>query len=148
MLAAGIIEPSYLVWSSPVVLVPQTNGGHRVCVDYRKLNSIMENDAYYLPNITEILESLDGLTVFSSIDLNSGYWQITIDPASKSKATFIMSSCLFHFNVMPFGLKNAPAKTQCLMETVLRELHGQCCLVYLDYIIIYSSSVIQHFSDL
>lgn len=79
---------------------------------YRKLNSIMENDAYPLPNITEILESLDGSTVFSSIDLNSGYWQITMDPGSKSKTTFITSSSLFHFIVMPFGLKNAPAKCQ------------------------------------
>lgn len=101
MLDEGIIVSSYLAWASPVVLVPKKDGGFRVCVDYRKLYAVTETDPYPLPNINELLESLAGLAVFSTLDLNSGYWQVTMNTSRIDKTAFVTLTGLFQFNVMP-----------------------------------------------
>lgn len=93
VLTGGIVEPSHSGWASPVVL-PKKDRGHSFCGDFRKVNAITETDAYPLPNIKEILESLSGAAIFSTIDLNSGYWQVSMEPSSKDKTAF----------VTPFGL--------------------------------------------
>ncbi|KAL2083812.1 hypothetical protein ACEWY4_021585 [Coilia grayii] len=105
-------------------------------------------DAYPLPTIHEILESLAGATIFSTIDLNSGYWQVEMADESQLKTAFVCSKGQFHFKVVPFGLRNAPASFQRLMETVLVNLKGQICFMYLDDNIIYSRDVQQHLQDI
>lgn len=115
MIAAGVVEPSHSGWASPVVLPPKKDGGHRFCVDFRKVNAITETNAYPLPKINEI----SGSSLFSTIELNSGYRQVPMDPESKAKTAFVTHVGLYHFNFMPFGLKNAPSTFQYLMEKVL-----------------------------
>ncbi|PIK58380.1 Retrovirus-related Pol polyprotein from transposon [Apostichopus japonicus] len=126
MLDAEVVEPSSSAWSSPVVLVKKKNGKTRFCVDYRKVNGVTVKDSYPIPRITESLDALNGSCWFSTLDLASGYWQV--------------GDGLFQFRTMPFGLCNAPATFERLMDRVLSGLHWQTCLVYLDDVIVYGST--------
>lgn len=115
-----------------MVLVRKKNGRIRFCVDYRKLNEVTKKDSYPLPRINDTLEALAGSKWFSSLDLRSGYWQVKLDPDDKEKTAFSTGAGLWHFTVMPFGLCNAPATIERLMEQVLRGLPLDVCLIYLD----------------
>ena len=148
MLSRGIIEPSCGPWASPIVLVRKKDGTTRFCVDFRRLNDCTRKDAQPLPRIDDTLDALGGARYFSTLDLASGYWQVEVDSKDREKTAFVTPFGLFQFRVMPFGLCNAPATFQRLMERVLAGLHWVTCLVYLDDIIIFSRTVEKHIEQL
>ena len=111
------------------------DGGTRFCVDYRQLNDATVKDAYPLPRIDDTLDMLAGKQWFSTLDLASGYWQVSLSRDARAKTAFATHSGLFQFRVMPFGLCNAPATFERLMDRVLQGLRWSRCLVYLDDII-------------
>ena len=130
MLSGGQIEPSDSPWLAPVVLVTKKEGGTRFCVDYCRLNLVTVKDAYPLPRIDDTLDMLVGKRWFSTLDLASGYWQVSLSPEARCKTAFATHSGLFQFKVMPFGLCNAPATFERLMDRVLQGLQWSRCLVY------------------
>ncbi|UYV64996.1 hypothetical protein LAZ67_3002688 [Cordylochernes scorpioides] len=144
MLRDGIIRPSSSPWSFPVILVKKRDGKYRFCVDYRKLNDVTVKDVYPIPRIDEVLDTLQGSKYFSAIDLKSGYWQVEVEEKDKEKTAFTTAHGLYEFNVMPFGLCNAPATFERNMENMLGNLRWQICLCYLDDVIIYSLDFSTH----
>ena len=135
MLTGGQIEPSDSPWLSPVVLVTKKDGGTRFCVDYRRLNDVNVKDAYPLPIIDDTLDMLAGRQWFSTLDLASGYWQVSLSQEARVKTAFATHSGLFQFRVMPFGLCNAPAMFKRLMDWVLQGL--RCSAVSFTWMILY-----------
>lgn len=149
MLDQGIIQHSTSPWSSPIWIVPKKLDASgrkkwRLVIDYRKLNEQTIDDKYPLPNITEILDKLGKANYFTTLDLASGFHQIEVDPNDVQKTAFSTEGGHYEFKRMPFGLKNAPATFQRVMDNVLRGLQNETCLVYLDDIIIYSTSLQEH----
>jgi len=145
LLSAGVIRHSYSPWASNIVLVKRKDGRLRMCTDYRQLNNRTIKDSYALPRIEEILDSLGGMTYFSVLDMKSGYHQVEVDEEHKSRTAFTVGPLGFYeYNRMPFGLANAPATYQRLMEKCLEGLHLKICLVYLDDLIIFSKTYQEH----
>ena len=122
---SGVIRASNSPWASPVVLVRKRDGSLRFCIDYRDLNSVTKADTFPLPRVDELLDQLGRSKYFSTLDLASGYWQVPVHPASREKTAFITHQGLYEFQVMPFGLKNAPAVFQRLMQRVLHGLNPE-----------------------
>ena len=143
----GIVVPSTSPWASPVVPVPKKDGSVRVCIDYRKLNSVTESDPYYMTTLEEILERVGNSRIMSKLDLAKGFYQVEVEPKSQVKTAFVSPFGKFQFQRMPFGLKNAPAVFQRLMEVVLRGCYD-CSAPYIDDIIVFSQSVEEHVQHL
>lgn len=149
LLDTGIIRPSKSPFSSNIVLVRKKNNELRMCIDYRKLNSITKKDAYALPRIEEILENLAGNKYFTVLDAKSGYHQVEIKEEHKERTAFTVGALGFYeFNRMPFGLSNSPATYQRLMEECLGELHLKICFIFLDDLIIFSKTLEEHLERL
>ena len=123
MQKAGVIEPLNSQWSSPVVIVQKRMVLLRLCVDYRELNKITKRDTFPLPRVDDSLDQLRNSQYFTTLDLASGYWQISVAPSSREKTAFVTPYGLFQFQVMPFRLTNAPAVFQRLMQAVLMGLN-------------------------
>ncbi|GFV88693.1 retrovirus-related Pol polyprotein from transposon 17.6 [Trichonephila clavipes] len=143
-----IIEPSSSPCTSPIILVRKKDGSTRFCVDYRKLNDVTKKDSYPLPRIDDTLDTLSGHKWFSTLDLKSGYWQVEIHPEDREKTAFTSGQGLWQFKVMPFGLCNAPATFERLMETVLKGLTFEACLIYLDDVIIGGRTFEEHLQNI
>ena len=117
MLDRGAIRPSQSPWCNAVVLVRKKDGGLRFCIDFRRLNSRTKKDAYPLPRMQETMESMVGAHFFSTMDLKSGFWQVKMAKDSQQYTAFMVGSMgVYEFLRMPYGLCNAPATFQRLMQ--------------------------------
>ena len=145
MLDVGAIQLSNSPWCNAVVLVQKKDGSLRFCIDFRGLNSLTKKDSHPLPRICETLDCLIGVAYFSTFNLTSGFWQVPMAEESKQFTAFRLGNMgLFECNRMPFGLCNAPATFQRLMQNCLGELNLTYCLIYLDDVIVYSKTPEQH----
>lgn len=148
LLEDGIIEPSNGPYASPIVVVTKPDKSTRLCIDYRRLNADTVKDSYPLPVITDSLNALGGSSWFSSMDLSSGYYQVEMDPKDKAKTAFTSHEGLYQFKVMSFGLCNAVATFERLMENVLKGLHWKTCILYIDDIITFAPDFDTHIQRL
>uniref|UniRef100_A0A3P9LR23 Gypsy retrotransposon integrase-like protein 1 n=1 Tax=Oryzias latipes TaxID=8090 RepID=A0A3P9LR23_ORYLA len=147
MLSSGVIEPSNSEWCSPVVIVTKKDGSLRICIDFRKLNSVSEFDAYPMPRIDDLLEKIGSAAYITTLDMCKGYWQVPLAASSRPYTAFQTPSGLFQFTVMPFGLHGAPATFQRLMNKVLQGCE-EFSAAYLDDVVIFSSTWEEHLQHL
>ena len=140
----GVIRSSSSPYASPIVIVRKKDGSIRLCVDYRKLNAVTRKDAFPLPRIDESLDAIGGASLFSTLDLASGYHQVAMQEDDREKTAFITPFGLWEFTRMPFGLCGAPATFQRLMQFSMNDLVLRILLVYLDDVLVFSSDFEEH----
>ncbi|KAK1607756.1 hypothetical protein QYE76_031429 [Lolium multiflorum] len=144
LLAKGLIRPSASPWRSPVLFVDKKDGASRLCTDYRKLNDVTIKNKYPLPKIEDLFDQLTGATVFSKIDLRTGYHQLKIRATDIPKTAFTTRYGLYEYNVMSFGLTNAPAYFMNLMNKIFMNFLDKFVVVFIDDILIYSKTEEEH----
>lgn len=144
----GVIEPSTSPWCSPMVPVLKKNGKIRICIDYRKLNSVTKFNSYPLPNIEDNLSQFNGAKYFSTLDLLSGYHQVALEESSKEKTAFATEKGLYQYTVMPQGACGSPATFQNLMNVVLAGMPTRHALAYLDDILVVGRTFEEHLQHL
>ncbi|KAL0551238.1 hypothetical protein IC582_010324 [Cucumis melo] len=144
LLDKGFIRPSVSPWGAPVLFVKKKDGSMRLCIDYRELNKVTVKNRYPLPRIDDLFDQLQGATVFSKIDLRSGYHQLRIKEEDVPKTAFRSRYGHYEFIVISFGLTNAPAVFMDLMNRVFREFLDTFVIVFIDDILIYSKTEAEH----
>ena len=148
MLKMKVIEPCNSPWRSPCLIIKKRNNSYRYCIDFRSIKAITKEDNYPLPRIETILESMSGAQYFSTLDMRCGYWQIPIAPEDREKAAFTTPDNTYCFKRLPFGLNTAPATFQRVMTAVLSPILGVSAFVFLDDVIVFSSTFEEHIKDL
>jgi hypothetical protein len=144
MMDKGYIRPSVSPWGAPVLIVKKKDGTLRLCIDYRQLNKVTIKNKYPLPKIDDLFDQLGGVSIFSKIDLRSGYHKVRIKGEDIHKTTFQTRFGNYEFVGVPFGLTNAPATFMCLMNNVLSKFLDKFVLVFIDDILIYSKNREEH----
>ncbi|KAL1269183.1 hypothetical protein QQF64_031472 [Cirrhinus molitorella] len=142
LLENGLAVPSSSAWSLPCLLVPKPDGTHRFCTDYRKVNAITKPDSFPLPLMEDCVDNVGSAQFVTKLDLLKGYWQVPLTERAAEIATFVTPDNFLNYTVMAFGLRNAPATFQRLMNSVLAGV--QNCKAYLDDIVVYSTSWKEH----
>ena len=144
LVGMGILSYSKSPWCSPIVPVRKKDGSLRICIDYRQLNKVTKADKFPIPNMSDIVFGLNGMSFFTTLDLVKGYYQVPMHQDSKEYTAFSTSNQHYEFEKLSFGLKNAPSAFQREMQAVLRDFEQKEVLVYIDDILIMSRSYLEH----
>lgn len=147
LLDKGLVRPSSSPFCSPVLLIQKKDGSFRMCVDYRALNKITIKNRFPIPRIDDIMDKLKGATMFSRIDLKSGYHQVRVVPEDIHKTAFRTSFGLYEFLVVPFGLTNAPATFNRMMDRIFRK-YKDFTGTFFDDILVFSKTEDEHYEHL
>ena len=148
MLDNGIIRPSSSPWNSPIILVKKKDNSTRFVCDFRGLNDVTKKDAYPLPHIRDVLDKMQGSQYWTTLDAASAYWSMPLEEADKEKTAFAVPRGKYEFNVTPYGLCNAGASYQRMMDVSLSGLPAERILAYMDDIVIFSKTFEEHLQSI